>query len=130
LTDHRFAEPAARIAYRRELDYWINKWTANYTPYQVMLMLQRAGIAAGVVQSAEDLYRDPHLRERAFATEVFHPQVGWVTRAGPSVRLTRHGYSPGGDSHTAGQDNDAVLGEILGMSPAEIADLSERQVLR
>ena len=130
LTDHRFAEPAARIAYRRELDYWINKWTANHTPHQVMLILQRAGIAAGVVQTAEDLYRDPHLRERAFSTEVFHPQVGWVTRAGPSVRLTQHGSSPGGDAHTAGQDNDAVLGEILGMSPAEIADLSERQVLR
>jgi crotonobetainyl-CoA:carnitine CoA-transferase CaiB-like acyl-CoA transferase len=130
LTDHRFAEPAARITYRQELDYWINKWTANYTPHQVMLLLQRAGIAAGVVQTAEDLYRDPHLRERGFAREVFHPQVGWVTRAGPSVRLTQSGFSPSGESHTAGQDNDAVLGEILGMSPAEIAALAERQVLR
>ena len=54
-----------------------------------MIMLQRDGIAAGVVQTAEDLYRDPHLRERGLAREVFHPRVGWVTRAGPSVRLDR-----------------------------------------
>jgi crotonobetainyl-CoA:carnitine CoA-transferase CaiB-like acyl-CoA transferase len=130
LTDHRFAEPAARITYRQELDYWINKWTANYTPHQVMLMLQRAGIAAGAVQTAEDLYRDPHLRERGFASEVFHPQAGWVTRAGPSVRLTEHGFAPAGDCHSAGQDNEAVLGELVGLSSAEIADLTERQVLR
>ncbi|MGH7794642.1 MAG: CaiB/BaiF CoA transferase family protein [Candidatus Binatia bacterium] len=130
LTDHRFAEPSARLAYRRELDYWIGKWTANYTPHQVMLMLQRAGIAAGAVQTAEDLYRDPHLRERGFAREVFHPQVGWVTRAGASVRLIQHGFSPSGDSHIAGQDNEAVLGAILGMPLAEIRDLAERQVLR
>jgi benzylsuccinate CoA-transferase BbsF subunit len=130
LTDHRFSEPGARVAYRQELDYWIEKWTEKYTPHQVMLMLQREGIAAGVVQTAEDLYRDPHLRERAFAREVFHPQLGWVTRVGPSVRLTENGFSPAGEAHVAGQDNDAVLGEILGLSSAEIDDLAERQVLR
>jgi formyl-CoA transferase len=93
-------------------------------------MLQRDGIAAGVVQTAEDLYRDPHLRERGLAREVFHPGLGWVTRAGPSVRLTEHGYPPGGMAHSAGDDNEAVFGEILGLSGAAIRDLAERKVLR
>lgn len=130
LTDHRFSEPRARVAYRQELDYWIEKWTSQYTPHQVMVMLQRAGIAAGVVQTAEDLYRDPHLRERGFAREVFHPQSGWVTRVGPSVRMTANGVSPTGEAHVAGQDNAAVLSEILGLSNAEIADLAARQILK
>jgi crotonobetainyl-CoA:carnitine CoA-transferase CaiB-like acyl-CoA transferase len=130
LTDPRFAEPAARITHRAELDDCINSWTGQYTPHQVMLKLQRVGVAAGVVQSAEDLYRDPHLRERGFSREVFHPQIGWLTRAGSSVRLTQHGFSPNDVTHVAGQDNDAVLGEILGLSSAEISDLAERQVLR
>ena len=130
LSDHRFSEPAARLTYRQELDYWIGKWTARYTPHQVMLMLQRAGIAAGVVQTAEDLYRDPHLRERGFAREVFHPQVGWVTRAGPTVRAASHAPAPLNFTHVAGEDNETVLGEILGMSREEIHDLTERQVLR
>ncbi len=130
LSDHRFAEPAARVAYREELDYWIGKWTAQYTPHQLMLMLQRQGIAAGVVQTAEDLYRDPHLRERGFAREVFHPQIGWITRAGPSVRLARESSAPRSFTHVAGEDNETVLGEILGMSSAEIQDLVERQVLK
>jgi crotonobetainyl-CoA:carnitine CoA-transferase CaiB-like acyl-CoA transferase len=130
LTDHRFSELSARIKYRQELDYWIEKWATRYTPHQVMVMLQREGIAAAVVQTAEDLYRDPHLRERGFAREVYHPQVGWVTRAGPSVRLTEHGFTPSGFTHTAGEDNEAVLRDFLGLSSAEISDLVDRRVLR
>lgn len=130
LSDHRFAEPASRVAYREELDYWIGKWTAQFTPHQLMLILQRQGIAAGVVQTAEDLYRDPHLRERGFSREVFHPQIGWVTRAGPSVRLAGQTSAPRAFTHVAGEDNEIVLGELLGMSNAEIHDLVERQVLK
>jgi crotonobetainyl-CoA:carnitine CoA-transferase CaiB-like acyl-CoA transferase len=130
LTDHRFSEPAARITYRQELDYWVGKWTAKYTPHQLMLMLQREGIAAAVVQTAEDLYRDPHLRERGFAREVYCPPIGWITRAGPSVRLTEHGHKPHGFAHVSGEDNEAVLGDILGMSSAEIRDLADRQILK
>jgi crotonobetainyl-CoA:carnitine CoA-transferase CaiB-like acyl-CoA transferase len=130
MTDHRFAELSARIAYRQELDYWIENWTSKYTPHQVMMMLQREGIAAAVVQTAEDLYRDPHLRERRFAREVYHSQVGWLTRVGPSVRLSEAGFVPVGEAHAAGQANEMVLGEILGMSNNEIRDLTDRHVLK
>ena len=130
LSDHRFAELAGRLKYREELDYWIEKWTARYTPHQLMLMLQRAGIAAGAVQTAEDLYRDPHLRERGAAREVFYPQIGWVTRAGPSVRTTYSAAPRNGFSHVAGEDTEAVLGDVLGMSRAEIRGLFEQQVVR
>jgi len=130
LSDPKFTDLPARIANRSELDHSIETWTAKYSPHQVMLMLQREGIAAGVVQTAEDLYRDPHLRERGLAREVFHSQVGWVTRVGPSVRLTQQEWLPAGDAHVASQDNETVLGEILGMSAAEIRDLTERHVLR
>ena len=95
-----------------------------------MLMLQRAGIAAGAVQTAEDLYRDPHLRERGSAREVFHPQLGSVTRAGPSVRTAYSAPARTGFAHVTGEDNESVLGEILGMSLDEIRDLFDRQVLR
>ncbi|HME62522.1 MAG TPA: CoA transferase, partial [Candidatus Binatia bacterium] len=68
--------------------------------------------------------------ERGFAREVFHPQVGWVTRAGPTVRMANQAPAPVGFSHVAGEDNETVLGEILGLSAEEIRDLTERQVLR
>ena len=130
LADARFADRDARVANRAALDAAVEAWTAKYTPHQVMVILQRDGIAAGVVQTAEDLYRDPHLRERGFAQEVFHPEVGWATRAGPSARLTEHGFEPSGCAHVAGEDNETVLGELLGLSSDAIRDLAERKVLR
>jgi hypothetical protein len=44
--------------------------------------------------------------------------------------LTEHGFTPSGEAHIAGQDNDAVLGEILGLSKADIRDLVDRQVVQ
>jgi len=92
--------------------------------------LQREGIAAGIVQTAEDLYRDPHLRERGFARDVYLPQVGWVTRVGPSVRLTETRNSGAEIVHCAGEDNEAVFGQLLGLSAEQIKALTEREVLR
>jgi crotonobetainyl-CoA:carnitine CoA-transferase CaiB-like acyl-CoA transferase len=128
--DARFINREARVMNRKELDAAVESWTTKFTPHQIMIMLQRDGIAAGVVQSAEDLYRDPHLRERGCAREVFHRGLGWVTRAGPSVRLTQDGHQPSGAAHSAGDDNEAVFGELLGLSREAIRDLTERKVLR
>lgn len=130
MADPRFADLSARITNRSELDALVESWTAQHTAHQVMMILQRDGVAAGVVQTAEDLYRDPHLRERGSAREVFHRHTGWVTRAGPSVRLTNSKFKPRNEAHFAGEDNEAVLGELLGMSSEQIADLRQREVLR
>jgi crotonobetainyl-CoA:carnitine CoA-transferase CaiB-like acyl-CoA transferase len=129
-SDSRFADLPARVAHRQEIDALVESWTTRHTPHQVMLILQRDGIAAGVVQTAEDLYRDPHLRERGFAREVYHPQVGWVTRVGPSVQLGEAKMSKEEFAHTAGQDNEAIFGELLGLSMEKMAELKEREVLR
>jgi crotonobetainyl-CoA:carnitine CoA-transferase CaiB-like acyl-CoA transferase len=130
MADPRFAGLSARITNRSELDTLVESWTARHTPHQVMMILQRNGVAAGVVQTAEDLYRDPHLRERGSVREVFHPHAGWVTRAGPSVRLRHSKFRPKNEARFAGDDTEAVLGELLGMSSEQIADLTQREVLR
>jgi crotonobetainyl-CoA:carnitine CoA-transferase CaiB-like acyl-CoA transferase len=129
-TDPRFADLTARITNKQELDALVESWTSRRTPHQVMLILQRDGIAAGVVQTAEDLYRDPHLRERGFARDVYHDQVGWVTRVGPSVRLAASDVSCNEIVHTAGEDNEAVFGELLGIPSEKIKELAQREVLR
>jgi crotonobetainyl-CoA:carnitine CoA-transferase CaiB-like acyl-CoA transferase len=129
-SDSRFADLSARITNRSELDALVESWTRQYTPHQVMIILQRDGIAAGVVQTAEDLYRDPHLRERGFARERYVPEVGWLTRAGPAVRLTRGDVVADEVVHGPGEDNEAVFGELLGFSRANIQELMARDVLR
>ena len=130
LADARFADHAARVTNRAALDAVIEAWTSKHTPHQLMILLQRDGFAAGVVQTAEDLYRDPHLRERGLAREVRHREIGWVTRAGPTARLSHNRIIADGPVHVAGEDNETVLGEILGISAEDIRALYDRKVLR
>ena len=47
-----------------ELDRRIGEWTKDFTAEQVMTMLQGAGVPAGVVETAEDLFKDPQLKYR------------------------------------------------------------------
>ncbi len=59
--DPQFATLAGRIENSDELDRHINEWTAGLTAEEVMATMQQAGVAAGVVATAEDSEKDPQL---------------------------------------------------------------------
>ena len=95
------------------------------TPYQAVLRLQRAGLAAAVVENLEDLWRDPQLRSRGGYRDVFHPDIGWrELPASPDQialglpRTTRPGAR-------LGADTTAVLQAWLGLSDEEIDELED-----
>ena len=86
-----------------------------------MHTLQRAGIAAGVAQTAEDeLRHDRQLAARGFFEPIEHLAKGRVLAAGIPLGLTGTPGRTGRAGAAVGQDNDAVFGELLGMSPEEI----------
>jgi crotonobetainyl-CoA:carnitine CoA-transferase CaiB-like acyl-CoA transferase len=122
--DSRFATVEKRLRHVDELDDQVEAWTSERDAFEVMESLQRAGVRAGVVQTAEDQYeRDPHLSARGFFEEIDHAVKGVVVATGIPVGLTR---TPGHTSDTGraiGADNDYVFGELLGLSPNEIEDL-------
>ncbi len=124
--DPRFATLAARLEHADELDRRIEGWTSAREPYEVMARLQKAGIAAGVAQNAEDLFeRDRQLAERGFFEEVEHFEKGTEIATGVPLGLTG---TPGRTTRTGvalGQDNDYVFGELLGLSPQEIRECIE-----
>ncbi|MFN8544439.1 MAG: CoA transferase [Candidatus Binatia bacterium] len=119
--DPRFATAAARQANAEVADALLEEWTRRRDPYDVMATLQAAGIAAGVVQHAEDLARrDRQLAARQFFEEVEHLKKGRVVATGIPLGLT------GTPGHTwragaaVGQDNDYVFGTLLGLSTDEV----------
>ena len=88
--------------------------------YAVMERCQRAGVAAGVVQSAEDMFRrDPQLAARGFFEAIPHFKRGTVHASGIPLGLTA---TPGRTTHSGssvGHDNAYVLREVVGLSEAE-----------
>jgi crotonobetainyl-CoA:carnitine CoA-transferase CaiB-like acyl-CoA transferase len=67
---------AGRVENSDALDECVNGWTADHTPEQVMTMMQAAGVAAGVVATAEDSEKDPQLAAYDFFHEMEHPYLG------------------------------------------------------
>ena len=124
-----FVDPLYRYQHREELDQKIGEWTRNYEAYELMGLLQGAGVAAMPVFSAQEVFGDPHLAAREILEVVEHPEQGsspvlrppWRLSASPP-QVLRHGP-------LLDQDRDYVLGELLGLSPEEISRLEAEGVL-
>jgi crotonobetainyl-CoA:carnitine CoA-transferase CaiB-like acyl-CoA transferase len=119
--DPRFATLAARIANACALDAHVAAWTRGQRDCDAMAALQAAGVAAGVVQDAADLYADPQLRARSFFEHIPHFKKGQVTATAIPLGLTG---TPGRTAHAGeaiGQDNEYVFRELLGIPAEEYA---------
>lgn len=123
----RFTTALGRVKHRHELNALIEAWTVQRPAAEVMRQLQAAGIAAGVVQNAADLARDPQLAHRGHSIVLDHPEVGKQRYDGPSFRLTA---SPARlrPVPLLGQHNAYVFKELLGLSAEEYQALSAEGV--
>ncbi len=122
----RFATLASRLENMDELDRLIEGWTARRSASDVMMALQEAGVAAGVVQNTEDqMHRDRQLAARRFFEEIEHLKKGKVTATGIPLGLTGTPGRSGCAGAAVGQDNEYVFGQLLGMSQSEIREFVE-----
>jgi benzylsuccinate CoA-transferase BbsF subunit len=121
--DSRFATFMGRKENEGELDKFVEEWTVNYTPQEVMRRMQEAGVPAGVVESGEDLVADPQLNHRGTHIILEHPEIGPHTYHPPPYRFSKTPHKLTMPAPCLGQHNEYVLKEILGMSDDEVADL-------
>lgn len=121
--DTKFNSVIGRKENEDELDELIGKWTKNYTPEQVMTILQDAGVPAGVVQTGEDLLNDPQLKHRQHFRVLDHLEIGPHSYHAPAYRLSQTPCDIKRPAPCLGQHNDYVYKEILGFSDDEIADM-------
>jgi crotonobetainyl-CoA:carnitine CoA-transferase CaiB-like acyl-CoA transferase len=119
----RFATMPSRKANEAELDGLIGDWTARYPPHRLMALLQEAGVPAGVVQTAEDLFDDPQLKEREHFRFLRHTVIGEHAYHTPAYRLSKTPNRIAKAAPCLGEDNEYVYKEILGYSDAEIAEM-------
>ncbi|UCG83039.1 MAG: CoA transferase [Dehalococcoidia bacterium] len=126
--DRRFAEARMRWRNQDELDRIIAVWTLEHTHYEVMQILQEAGVAAVPSFNCEEIYTDRHFKERGFIRDIEHPERGKQAVTGPPWRMSAT-VAKIDTSPTMGQHNDYVFGTLLGMSASEITELTEGKVI-
>lgn len=125
----RFATLAGRLAHQDDLDARLAAWTRPTGAYLLMARLQEAGVPAGVVQHMDELLQDPQLAHRRHFVPLDHGALGVLPYERAGFRLSE---SPGGFDDSGpllGEDNDLVLGAVLGLTEDEIARLIADEVI-
>ena len=129
LADERFSDGSQRWMHQDELDRCINGWTVNYTPFELMALLQEKGVAAVPSYSARDLFQDPHLKERNFSQVVTEPSGGKYTIITAPWMLDGARPEPRRHAPSRGEDNLKIFEDLLGMAPAELERLIDVGVI-
>lgn len=122
-------DAAQRRAAQAQLEAAIEGWTSERSADDAMAALQAAGVAAGVARLPAELDRDPHLLARGFWRRVDRPFIGPHWQSSAAFREGSLPYPIRRVAPTLGQDNAALLGGRLGLSDAELTDLTARDVI-
>jgi len=127
--EKRFGDQLGRSKNQNELDSQIGKWTVQYDHIELMHLLQNQGIAAGAVLDQSEVMDDPHLKERNCYVEIDHPETGVRPYARSPWNMSRTPQTEWRRAPMLGEHNRYVLGELLGLSDQEIAQLEEEKVI-
>jgi crotonobetainyl-CoA:carnitine CoA-transferase CaiB-like acyl-CoA transferase len=112
-----------------EIEAAITQWTSTRTPDAAMAELQGIGVAAGVARLPIDLLSDPQLGARGFIQEIDrafigkHPQPSLPFREGEQPLAIRTAPP------TLGEHNHEILSGLLGLSEAEIDQLTRDRII-
>ncbi|MCC6383088.1 MAG: CoA transferase [Dehalococcoidia bacterium] len=119
-----------RRAAADEIDAAIAGWTSGRDRYQVMDVLQAAGVAAGVVQHVDDkAERDPALAARQFYTAIDDDILGRKRYEGVPLTSEEFDSSITTPSPWMGEHTREVLTTVLGFSDAEVDELAAAAVI-
>lgn len=120
---------AMRKAVEPELDAALADWTAEQDADELVQALQGRGIAAGRCQSSLQLVADAQLWATGFYREVADGEGRSKTTTGPGWQMSDPAQCARG-APGLGEHNAYVLGDILGLSVEEQAQLLQRGVTR
>ncbi|MEW6297140.1 MAG: CoA transferase [Thermodesulfobacteriota bacterium] len=130
----RFATLAARVRHQDDLDHLVEEWTKDKEPFALQERLQRAGVPAGVCQTAQDrIDHDPQLKHLNWLIPLPHREIGtWPVKDVP-FHFTHATVNQGGPTERAapcyGEDNTYVYGELLQLTEQERAELEREGVI-
>ena len=125
--DDRFTTAPARIANRDALEAALTAGFATRPRVEWESLLLKWDVPGGPVNNIAEALADPQVLLRDMVVEIDHPVAGPYRTAGNPIKDgSPDTFTP---PPTLGQDTDAVLTNLLGYTPAELAALRESEVI-
>lgn len=118
-----------RLARRDELDRELSAWTRTRAPREIMAQLQAVGVPAAAIHSAADVIDDPQLAARRFWQMLPRAYVGMQPNPVAPYRVGPAPMPIEAPAPTLGQHNRRVLVELLGLTDADLARLTQAGVI-
>ncbi|WP_179401146.1 CaiB/BaiF CoA transferase family protein [Burkholderia guangdongensis] len=127
--DERFATNLARSSNRAELLPILRAELARRPRAALLDALAKGGIPCGEVLGLHEALTSERARGAGLVTKQPHPVAGQVDVLAPPYRLDGQRMPVRGAPPVLGADTDAVLGEWLGLTGADVAKLRDDKVV-
>jgi benzylsuccinate CoA-transferase BbsF subunit len=118
--DRELDSVAGRLARTDLIDHELSAFTVRHEPLELMGMLQRAGVPAGMVQRSSDHLNDPQLAHRSFFRRLEHPEMGEVPYEGHQYQILGYDNGPRFPAPCLGEHTYQVLTDVLGLDDDEV----------
>jgi len=129
LADERYATPAARAANNDEINGIVADWAAGLDAAEVERRCVAHDVPVGTAYDVADLAADEHVLARGDLQHVDDPVVGRVLQQAAYPRLAGSEPEVPTGAPRLGQHTDEVLGGLLGLDDADLAELHRSGVI-
>lgn len=130
IQDPRFNSISARVAHKDEVERILESWSLEHTVEEVVDALLAAGVPAGPYMTIRELADDPHFAgHRNMFPFMEQPGVGPFRVTAMPIKFSDTPPEIQRPAPGLGEHNAEVYGELLGMTPEEIAALKEKGIL-
>ncbi len=127
--DPRFATNPARVANRVELTRIMNEVTGAKSQRHWVEGLAGAGVPCSPVNDIAQVFEDPQVKARGMRIEMAHASGVDVPLIASPIKMSKTPPAYRRAPPTCGQHTDEVLGEVLGLDTAAVADLRARGIV-
>ncbi len=128
--DPRTADGTARAAHAGLIRPIIEDWLADKTRAQAVALLGDRVVPAGPVNTAEDVFTDPHVSARNMLVTVDDPVAGPRKYARTPLHLSAAPEIPTAPAPRLGEHTRPILRDLLGYKELEIEQLEEEGVIQ
>ncbi|HYF20240.1 MAG TPA: CoA transferase [Ramlibacter sp.] len=118
-----------RLAHRKEVDDAVAAWTRQLPLAQVIAACDRAQVPCGPVYAIDEIFEDPHYRQRGNLLTVPDERVGELTMPNVVPRLCGTPGAVNSLGPKLGEHTDSILAAMLDMTPGQLAELKSARVI-
>jgi formyl-CoA transferase len=130
LADHAdYANHQVRGQHQTELDDLIGRWSATLPTREVLDLMDRHGVPAGLIYRAPDMLADPQFAARESIVTVKHPTFGALKMQNVAPKLSETPGSIRSASPELGQHNEEIYTGLAELTPERVAELKARGVI-